>query len=336
MIDDDQKIWEIIEKVLYGNPTHADSQFLEKWLEADVNNRKTFETIKKIGLATKIDSPEVKQNVLAKLQADIATEDKSRKISLWRYSAAASIVILIGVGLAFLYFGRSMPNKIAYIETTSPLGVNSSVILSDSTLVHLSPGSTLRYPATFTKSEREVILNGEGYFEVTKDKKHPFIVRTDFGEIKVYGTKFNVKAFKGEKNFITTLLEGSVGITPKGGTSSRKEVMLKPNQQANFDNNTGDLALHDVNAKLYTWWKSGRYYFENQTFASIAKDIERNYNVTLKIEYEELKNEKFSGLLDKQKTVYELLDGLGLYGNFSYVVKNDTIIVQKTQSSVGK
>jgi ferric-dicitrate binding protein FerR (iron transport regulator) len=332
MIEEDHKIWEVIEVVLHGSPTLAERQYLESWLQEDGNNRKTFETLKKVGLKGEIDSSEIKQRAFARIQTNIATESISRKLTLWRYGAVASLVALLGLGIAFLYSLNFASSAIAYVETKSPLGINTKIVLSDSTVVHLGPGSSLRYPAAFRGPKREIILNGEAYFEVSKDKEHPFIVQTAHIDIRVLGTRFNVKAFSEDSNFVTTLMEGSVGISGKHQSETEAPLKLKPNQQAIYDHKTGKIQLREVDASLYSEWKDGRTYFENETFASIVEDIERKYNVIIKINYEELKNEKFSGLIDKRKTVYQLLDGLGQYGNFSYRIVNDTIIIQKYNS----
>lgn len=326
MIEDDQKIWEIIEVVLNGNPTSDERLYLENWLKKDESNRKTFETLKKVGVKRNIDSHEIKQKALVKIQSDIATENISRRLILWRYSAVASIVILVGLCIAFLY-RESLSQEVAYIETKSPFGSETRIVLPDSTIVFLAPGSSLRYPSYFTGQKREITLTGEAYFEVTKNKKQPFIVHTRHIDVRVFGTKFNVKAHDDDSNFIATLMEGSVGVYNKNLPGSENMVKLKPNQQAIFNNVTGNILLHDVDAKLYSEWIDGRSYFENETFASIVKDIERKYNISIKIDFQELKKEKFSGIIDKRKTVYQLLDGLGQYGNFNYKVNNDTIII---------
>lgn len=325
MTEEDQKIWEVIETVLNGNPTADEQQYLENWLQADDNNRKTFETLKKVGLKRKIDSHEIKQKALAKIQSDIAKESFSRRLTLWRYSAVASIAIMLSLGIAYLYLGNSSFRDVAYVETMSPLGTDTKVVLSDSTIVYLGPGSSIRYPSTFKDEKREINLNGEAYFEVTKDKR-PFIVKTRYIDIHVFGTKFNLKAFGEDSNLTTTLVEGSVGVYTKNNGESM--VKLKPNQQAIYSITTKNILLRDVDAKLYSDWREGRSYFENETFASIVKDIERKYNVSIRIDFEEIKQEKFSGLIDKRKTVYQLLDVLGQYGNFRYTVNNDTIIIR--------
>lgn len=329
MIEEDQKIWEIIEVVLDGNPTSQENQILEDWLLADEKNRKTFETLKRIRLKEKIDSREIKQNAFVKIQSSILNEGITRKLHLWRFSAVASIIILLGLGIAFFYLEVSESASMAYIETKSPLGVKTKVILADGTYVYLSPGTSLKYPAVFKQQKREVILDGEAYFEVSKDAKHPFIVHTTHIDVRVFGTHFNVKAYKDDKKFVTTLMEGSVGIYNKLAKDNKKLMKLKPNQQAIYSLESGKIELHDVNAKLYSGWKDDRYYFENETFSSITKDIERNFNVIIKINYKALRDEKFSGLLDKKKSVYQLLDGMAQYGNFDYKLNNDTIVIQE-------
>jgi ferric-dicitrate binding protein FerR (iron transport regulator) len=322
-------IWEAITSVLNGNPTPEEQQLFDRWINEYEGNRRFYQNLLKSHQQPKTLTDDAKERIFAKVKLHIQPAHKTRHIHLWKYSAVASVAILIGLGLGFLYFNILSNRSMAYVETKSPLGIITTLKLSDSTVVHLAPGSSLRYPATFKKHKREINLDGEAYFEVTKDKKRPFIVHTNYIDIHVFGTKFNVKAFGDDSNFITTLVEGSVGVYNNKLPEAENMVKLKPNQQSIYNNITGKISLHNVDAKLYSEWKDGRTYFENETFASIVKDIERKYDVSIKIDFKELEQEKFSGLMDKRKTVYQLLDGLGQYGNFDYQVNNDTIIIFK-------
>jgi ferric-dicitrate binding protein FerR (iron transport regulator) len=219
--------------------------------------------------------------------------------------------------------------NISYVETESPWGIKTKVTLSDSSVVYLNAGSYLKYPSRFSGKKREVFLEGEAYFEVRKDVKHTFTVHAGSIDVVVFGTHFNIKAYNDENLIKATLAEGSVGIYKKQESNGTKHIKLVPNQQAIYDKKTGDISIEKVDAELSYAWKDGKYYFESETFAAIAKKLERNFNVNIKINSEQLKKEIFSGLFDKNKSVFQLLDAMKRHENFYYTVKNDTIMITK-------
>ena len=127
---------------------------------------------------------------------------------------AAVVLLLIMCGLQVYYITK--PEKNSEMNTiTVPTGQRVNLLLSDGTNVWLNSGSKMRYPASFTKGKREVTLDGEGYFEVAKDLKRPFVVQTDKYDIQVLGTKFNVEAYNDTPLFSAALMEGSIQISDK-------------------------------------------------------------------------------------------------------------------------
>ena len=142
---------------------------------------------------------------------------------------AASILLLIAIGIGAQMFLENL-NKNQLCKVIVGKGQKSIVILPDNTKVWLNSESELTYPASFGTSKREVSLVGEAYFSVTHDKKHPFLVNTSEIKVKVYGTEFNLKCYKGEQTVETTLVKGSLGITVKGNTDV-DEVLIRPNEQ---------------------------------------------------------------------------------------------------------
>lgn len=330
MAEGEQEIWEIIEQVLNGNSTEYTNRLLEDWMNSSNENRKAFEALKKIGFKYPSNFQEIKSNSFAKLQSRIIEEKTQRKLIIWRYSAVASIAILIACTFFGLFFYKSDSfNKVPIIETKIPFGQKSKITLPDGTIVLLNSGSYLKYPVQFTGGQRKLFLKGEAYFEVTKDAKHPFIVETDLINIKVFGTHFNVKSYPEDNLFETILVEGSVGIYKSMNDNEKDIVRLLPNQKATYNRRTNKIDLINANAELAVTWKEGNHYFENATLATITKELERSFNVPIVINSSELQNTAFFGLFDKKKSVYQILDGIAKYGNFSYKLRNDTIVIQK-------
>jgi transmembrane sensor len=330
MTDSNPDIWTVIESVLNGNPTEAEVRCFEVWIKSSEENRKTFEALRKVGFKTPDNFGEIKRNIFTRVQSTIQAEKVKYKLDIWRYSAAASIAALFALAIFhFLIHSPAGKGKIANIETKIPFGQKSKVTLSDGTVVYLNAGACFTYPAQFVGDRREVLLKGEAYFEVEKDPEHPFVVQTDSIDIKVYGTHFNVKSYPEENLFETTLAEGSVGIYKHMNIDQQHITKLVPGQKASYNSKTGKIGLSKADAELTVAWKDNRYYFIDQTLVSITKELERNFNVSIRIKSKELGNEVYSGLFDKKRTVYQILDGIARYGNFSYKLSNDTIVIQK-------
>lgn len=158
-------------------------------------------------------------------------------------------------------------------------GKTSELLLPDGTKVYLNAGTRLVYPEFFVDKTREVFLVGEGYFEVSHDAEHPFVVQTTDVKVKVLGTKFNVSAYSSDNTIEAVLTEGKVSMYPvnAGFFSGGKE--LKPSQLASFDKSTREIQLKTVETDNYTLWKDGLFKFESTDLNRITKRLERFYNI---------------------------------------------------------
>lgn len=199
-----------------------------------------------------------------------------------KYAAAISILLVCGLHAYNLISSNS---AIAYNTLSVPAGQRANLILSDGTNVWLNSGTKMQYPASFAKDKREVILNGEAYFEVTKDQKKPFIVQTDKYNIEVLGTKFNVDAYGDDKNqFSAALMEGSIQLTDNLDVSDK--TLLAPQQKADYIN--GRLVIDTIrNYDIYRW-KEGLICFEQVTFKELMKEFEKSYDLRIVVENKKL------------------------------------------------
>lgn len=192
-----------------------------------------------------------------------------------------------------------------------PYGNQSRVVLSDQTVVWLNAGSRLVYPTQFRGKNREVMLFGEAFFEVSKNPKHPFIVRTSDLQIKVLGTKFNVSAYAEDPFIQTVLKEGRVAIRRNGAAFYQRDLVLAPNQMASYSKSSDETKVYPVDVDFYTLWTKGLLSFNETDFSQVLKKVERFYNISFHFSDPSIGEIRISGKLDlkqKMNEVFEYLD----------------------------
>lgn len=199
-------------------------------------------------------------------------------------------------------------------------GETYQIQLPDGTLVHLNAASTLTYNTSLLENGKRVVtLKGEGYFEVAKDKAHPFVVKSANQEVEVLGTHFNVNAYEDEPAVTTTLLEGSVKLNGK--------VMLTPGQQAL--NKQGNLLVKNVNTADYVDWKAGDLNLNTEDFRSVMRKISRWYNVEVVYDESAPDQVKLGGWISRKKNISSVIDLIETTGKVHFKVEGRRIVVTK-------
>lgn len=191
-----------------------------------------------------------------------------------------------------------------------PYGNRSKVMLSDNTVVWLNAGSRLIYPSKFKGNQREVTLVGEAFFDVSKNKEMPFVVKTSMVEVKVFGTQFNISAFPDDDIIQTVLKEGSVSVRRYDSGIFEKDLVLEPNQMASFDKTTQDTKVFKVDANTYTIWTQGLLCFDDLEMCRVLKSLERYYNIHIHYADPLVGLQRISGKLDFNKELGEVFEYL--------------------------
>jgi ferric-dicitrate binding protein FerR (iron transport regulator) len=241
--------------------------------------------------------------------------------------AAAVLVFLLSTSVASFYIYTDSNPKLVICETIVPLGSQAKIILPDSTVVWLNSGSTLKYNNLFGKNTRDVSLTGEGYFEVTEDKKIPFLVHTNSIEIKVLGTVFNVRSYTDDPTIEVDLLEGKVDVMNLEAEPKPK-LTLYPNEKVVYYKENKSMLSIAVDASKSAQWTIGKLCFVDVPIEKIVKDIERKYDVHIIIESDKIKTEIFSGSLDLNQPLNELLYYLDVDKKFEIIYNAKTIVIQ--------
>jgi len=213
-------------------------------------------------------------------------------------------------------------NSNALNTLTTAIGETYIITLPDQTKVWLNAASSLTYnPALTVNGLRKVKLSGEGYFEVAKDKNHPFIVESGTQSIEVLGTHFNVNAYPDESAYRTTLLEGSVKVQDKGQTR-----LLQPGNQA--ANSHGNINLSRVDPEFAVAWKSNNFVFDRLDIKEIMQMIARWYNVEI-IYKEEIPAGIFWGSVSRFDNISKVLIPLEATGDVHFKIEGRKIYVSR-------
>lgn len=274
------------------------------------------------------ETPRFKNDVAPGNNKAVLTLDDGSKIDLddakTGILASESNVDIKKTGEGKLEYTASIQDAkiIKYNVLRTPMGGEYQLVLPDGSKVWLNSGSTLRFPTSFVGSERIVELKGEAYFDITKNSKMPFLVRTNNAmDIKVLGTQFNIMAYDDEKNINTTLIEGSVEVLKGLG-----KTMLKPGQEAVLNKGSGNIKVSIADLEQAIAWKNGYFIFSNENIESIMRKVSRWYNVDVIYEGN-LSNKDFVGTISRNKNVSELLKMLELTGAVHFSIDGRRITV---------
>jgi hypothetical protein len=206
------------------------------------------------------------------------------------------------------------------ITLQTPRGGTYQVQLPDGTEVWLNAATKLTYyPVLNNKGQRIVNLEGEAYFEVAKDKTHPFIVKSKAQEVEVLGTHFNISSYADDVLSKTTLLEGSIKINHN---------MLLPGQQAILKDQK--ITIHQADMEQAMAWKNGDFVFKGEDFKEMMQKIARWYDV--QIEYREniaTDQIKLTGWISRKSKLSEVLNHIQYAGNIHFKIEGRKIMVEK-------
>jgi len=216
----------------------------------------------------------------------------------------------------------SAPTVNSYNSIETPPGGQYKVILPDGSKAWLNAASSLKYPTNFAGHERRVLMTGEVYFEIAKNKHKPFLVVSAGQEIAVLGTHFNVNAYTDEPAARTTLLEGSVRMV---SLKTKETVLLKPGQSAEL---LDHIAITQADIDKEMAWKNGDFIFKDETLISIMRKVARWYNVDVAFQ-PGLTSLKFDGMVSRSRNISAVLNMIASTGKVHFKTEGRRITVMK-------
>ena len=360
----ENEMLDIIIRVLKSEASDDDKQKLTSWLAQSQENVEIFKQSESVWNALEIvktgkeyDSGKAFRSFKEQVSNRLKT---SRRIGLYKkidifIRIAAVLVILIGIGHLFTKpIDKSIQSDPSVFEIISPRGSKTQVLLPDGSKVWLNSESKIRYFNNYNQSGREVILEGEGYFEVKKNPDKPFVVTASDIRIKALGTIFNIKAYPEENTIETTLVEGRLEVESGASGKVNKLVTLEPNQKVTFFNKNEVveeqknieenqkvenappvkavmdkiISKEKVDPSLITSWKNNILYFDNENFQDLAFKLERRFGVTIHFENESLKQLRFTGKF-RDTIIEQVLEALQFASPFDYRFDDNNIYLSE-------
>lgn len=271
----------------------------------------------------------------------VATALRPRRY-LW--AAAVSTGLLLCMG-AWWWTSTKKNNNAIASEVTTRNGSRTSIQLADGTRVWLNAGSKLSYSKDFGKNDRSVTLSGEAFFDVAKQADRPFVIHTETMDIRVLGTRFNVRSYPQDKTTEALLITGSIEAIVKHNAT---RIILKPSEKIVVLNHLPNVApatrttaakeenpvtlshvsyyAAQTTAITETSWMDNKLVFKDESFATLAQEMERFFGVKVRFGNPQPETLRFTGIFE-QETVQQALNALQLTAAFRYEIQNDTIII---------
>ena len=350
----------LILRYLSGGVSDREAHQLEVWLQEKEKNRQLFSLHKKIWLSSSIlaryDADKIKKDrkkvdlKIHNYELQRSLDRATRRIKTFAYAASATLLLGVISVLYLLHHATSAQQHLTSLggEIEVPYGSKSLITLPDGSKVWVNAGSKITYPADFGLTSRNVYLTGEAYFDVAKMEEIPFFVNTDVMKIKVYGTAFNVKAYKDDDLVETTLDHGAISIfhnnTPDREISvePKQKITIRRNTQKNpISSSTSTSAITTLSAKtenldiqelknteVITAWKDNRLVFEQEPLWSLAKQLERRYNVQIRFSDEKIKEIRHTAVI-KEMPIDQILEAISMTSPISYQIKGTEVILSE-------
>lgn len=302
----DQKL---LYKYFKGTATTDEERQILDWVDESPDNRKAFQKERMLyDIALFTDEKKLKKE-----------EKKARILPILKWSARIAAVVVVALSCGFL-FRDYQYNKKAQMQTVAvPAGQRAQITLADGTRVWLNAKSTLTYASNFGRTDRNITLEGEAFFEVAKNKEIPFYVNTEKNKVRVVGTSFNVCAYKDSKEFETTLVEGIVDIYAAG--NEKPIARLQKNEFfADYD---GKLKKTVLPSYDYLRWKEGLYCFDDSELSHILNRLELYYNVKITVKNKKLLHHRYTAKFKEQDGVEHILKVIQKDQNFKYYINEE-------------
>ncbi len=247
---------------------------------------------------------------------------------VWKTVAVAAIVIIaLFIGLQLDHWQTATENEVLTQNITKQTEFGQKLIirLPDGSVVHLNAGSKISYPKPFDKDMRELTLTGEAFFEIARDERRPFVIRSGGVSLQVLGTSFNVRAYADESYISVAVESGKVGVS----RSDRDEnVVVNPNQQATYSNDTGSLSLSDFDRLEVMGWREGIVQFKDMPLNRVMAKLQRVYGVEFLINAPEFQlKERYSGVY-KDAPLERILQGISFAVGFDFELDGKIVTIK--------
>jgi transmembrane sensor len=332
----EQPTEQLLPSYFQGTLSCKEKEKVENWKEISEENRQIFndslkawQGIEHLQRMKKYNAG----NALQKVHAKILNTAKNKFINIFQKVAA---VLILPLFITTVYFATHRPHQMktntGWQTIKSPAGLRSEFVLPDGTKVFLNSKTSLGYPIAFNGHTRNVNLNGEAYFEVTKNIKSPFIVNTGKIQIEVTGTEFKASNYADENLTEVVLVSGSVNLF-QGKYYGAKENLVKmnPGERASFKPEEDKIYIDKVNVDKYISWKDGVLMFREDSMPEVVRRLNRWFNADIKLTGKELNDYVYTATFEDE-SLNQILELLKMSAPIDYTIKPRERKMDKTFS----
>lgn len=328
---------EIIIRYLDGSAKLKEKILLLQWLKQSNDNRNDFTATRDLWLSCNVAAgnelevdvalEKLKNRILqeqARMEKELHAKRKTISVILRWTQIAAVLLLLLGIGYGIgSWRGRSGQEVIIQNQLITAKGSKGRFTLPDGSVVWLNSETKLTYPNPFTGKKRLVTLEGEGYFEVAKDAKKPFVVQAGEVDIEVLGTSFNVDSYSSDEFVQTALLNGSVKIT---GKAIKNPIYLKPNELFKYRKSDQVSSVEEAKVGWYADWIKDRLVFDNDYLSDILISMEGRYNMDIECPKQFAASTRLSFTI-RQESIEEVMKAISLITPIKYEIRENKVYI---------
>ena len=333
------RLQELICRTLAGEAAPEEAKELDALLAADSEAMARYQLLHQFW--NRHDAPsqqhveDALHNLLNQLQlsptdAVVLSDTRPHITRYWRRYVTAAAIVIVLAGIGYLYWAdqRKVLVLASLVEKHNVRGTKSTITLTDGSKVWLNADSKLQYPEVFSGNLREVYLNGEAFFEVTKNPSRPFIIHLANGTVRVLGTSFNIRAYDNEKTVETSVTTGKVAFIPKYATHTKKQdtIFITPNNKVRYSPAANFVQLEPTIAAEDKAWTEGKLIFKGITLQEIAIELERYFGKKVTFLDEAAKMYRLTGSF-QNNSLDEIMYYLSQTKDFNYTITNSELLI---------
>ena len=313
----------LLAKYLIGSLSQEEMEEVMRWRDLSAENETVFSEVFRLRLswnAAKYADNERIDMALGKINTRINRTRRYRIVrSLLKYAA----IIILLVSFSSVGWNYFKPETYVTIALGDSEGVKK-VTLDDGSVVWLRGNSELKIPQSFSSVNRTVSLQGEAFFDVAKNAQSPLYISTNYVNIKVLGTAFNVKTDEEHQNVETVLARGKVALLDK----QWKAVLdMSPGEKVTYNNRKNEYATEVVDVNICTAWRLNQFVFENVTLREIVNQLSVKFNVNINLESSKLAQRKFRCVINEDESLPDILKLLKFLAPIRYRIEGDEVFI---------
>lgn len=313
----------LLAKYLIGSLSSEEMEEVMRWRDLSAENETVFSEVLRLRLSWNTAKYADNERIDMALEKVNVRINRARRYRIARSLLKYAAVILLLVSFSAVGWNYFKPETYMTIALGDSEGVKK-VTLDDGSVVWLRGNSVLKIPQSFSAVNRTVSLQGEAFFDVAKNAQFPLYVSTNYVNIKVLGTAFNVKTDEKHQNVETVLARGKVALLDKQWNPI---LDMSPGEKVTYDNNKNEYATEVVDVNVCTAWRLNQFVFENVTLREIVNQLSVKFNVNINLESTKLAQRKFRCVINEDESLPDILKLLKYLAPIQYRIEGKEIFI---------